>query len=71
MMRKSYAEYRERWVKENYANVRVRIPKSRKVDLDLHCRQSNESINGLVNRLLRTEIGMTKEEWESKSGKEV
>lgn len=65
-MGKTSIEVKERWNKKTYADLRIRIPKGRKEDLELYCKKNNDSINGLVNRLIWTELGIPKNEWGSR-----
>ena len=53
----------DKYVKNNYDSFLVRVPKGRKLTLDVFCREHGESVNGLVNRLLRAEMGLSEDEW--------
>ena len=49
-----------------YDRINVVIPKGRLEDIQSFYADRNESVNGAVNRLLRTEIGLTEEQWKSR-----
>ena len=44
----------------------VLIPKARKMDVEAHAQSKGQSINGLVNALLRADMGLTDAEWRRK-----
>lgn len=46
-----------------YDRINIAIPKGRKADVEAHAKAKGESINGLVNALLRADMGLTDEEW--------
>ena len=50
----------------NYDSLRIIVPKGRKSDLQAHVEAKGESINGLVNQLLRGDMGLTEEQWKEK-----
>ena len=52
----------------NYDSLRIVVPKGRKADVGAHARNKGESINGLVNGLLRTDMGLTEDEWKKEKG---
>ena len=43
----------DKYVKNNYDSFLVRVPKGRKKDLEDFAKERGESVNGLVNLLLR------------------
>lgn len=47
----------------NYDNLRIVVPKGRKQAVEAHARERGESINGLVNALLRADMGLSEDEW--------
>lgn len=46
-----------------YDRINLAIPKGRKADVEAHAKAKGESVNGLVNALLRADMGLTEEEW--------
>lgn len=53
----------DKYVRENYDRVGIKLPKGRKADLEAHARSKGESVNGLINALLRADMGLSEEEW--------
>lgn len=52
-----------KYMAANYDEIKIRVPKGRKADVDTYAKVHNESINGLVNGFLRSALEMTEEEW--------
>ena len=46
-----------------YDRLAVTIPKGRKLAVEAHARELGESVNGLVNALLRADMGLSEDEW--------
>ena len=46
-----------------YDRLAVTIPKGRKQAVEAHAREHGESVNGLVNALLRADMGLSEDEW--------
>ena len=53
---------------QNYDNLRIVVPKGRKSAIEAFAKSRGESINGLVNALLRAEMGLTEAEWKVTEG---
>ena len=53
----------DKYVKENYERLNIKVPKGRKAAIEAHARAAGESVNGLVNALLRERLGQSEEEW--------
>ena len=47
----------------NYDSLRIVVPKGRKAAIEAHASSKGESVNGLVNTLLRADMGLTEAEW--------
>lgn len=47
----------------NYDNLRIVVPKGRKAAIEAFAKSRGESVNGLVNALIRAEMGLSEEEW--------
>lgn len=52
-----------KYTKANYDELKIRLPKGRKRAIEAHAESKGESVNGLVNALLRADIGLTEDEW--------
>lgn len=55
----------DKYVKNNYDSFLVRVPKGRKATIEECARQQGESVNGLLNKLLRDAAHMSEEEWKA------
>ena len=64
-MAKTRSEINNAYAKKAYDNLRIIVPKGRKADIEAHARSKGESVNGLVNALLRSDMGMTEPEWKA------
>jgi len=53
----------DKYVRENYDRIGVKLPKGRKADVEAHAKRKGESVNGLINALLRADMQMSEEEW--------
>ena len=62
-MGKTSNAVKDRWNAKAYDDLRIRIPKGRKAAVEAYARSGGESINSLVNALLREKLGLTEEEW--------
>ena len=47
----------------NYDSLRIVVPKGRKATVEAYAKEQGESVNGLVNALLREKLNLTEEEW--------
>lgn len=56
----------DRYVKENYDRLNVKVPKGRKATVEALAAERGQSVNGLINELLRAAAGLTEEEWKGK-----
>lgn len=53
----------DKYVKANYDRIEIKVPKGRKQAVEAHAKQRGESVNGLVNALLRADMGLSDDEW--------
>ena len=65
-MGKTSNTVKDRWNRQNYDSLLVRLPKGRKNDIEAHAQSKGVSVNGLVGELLRADLNMTEEEWKRK-----
>lgn len=61
---KTSAASKNKWANKAYDRVNLTIPKGKKDAIQAHATACGESVNGMINRLLRAELGQTVEEWE-------
>ena len=69
-MGKTSNTVKDRWNRQNYEEVKVRLPRGRKADITAHAQSKGLSVNGLVGELLRADLNMTEEEWKRKPDEE-
>jgi len=48
-----------------YDRISVLVPKGRKQAIEAHAKSNGESVNGMVNRLVRAEMGLSEDEWKA------
>ena len=62
-------EYNKEYAKKYLGKldeIKVRIPKGRKATVEALAAEREQSINGLINELLRAAAGLTEDEWKGK-----
>lgn len=69
-MGKTSNTVKDRWNRQNYEEIKVRLPRGRKADITAHAQSKGLSVNGLVGELLRADLNMTEEEWRRKPDEE-
>lgn len=52
-----------KYIKSAYDRIEIKVPKGRKAAIEAHAKQKGESVNGLVNALLRADMGLSVDEW--------
>ena len=60
---KTSSAVKQRYNEKAYDRLAITIPKGKKASVDEYAAAHDGSVNGLVNRLLRTELGLSEEEW--------
>lgn len=66
-MNMSY-EYNKKYAEKYLGKLEgltVRVPKGRKATVEALAASRGESVNGMINRYLRTEAGLSEEEWKN------
>ena len=58
---------KDRWNAKAYDDLRVRIPKGRKADVEAYAKAHDESVNGLINNYLRSILNMNEDDWKRSS----
>ena len=56
-------DYKNKYNSENYDNLRIVVPKGRRRTIKAYAEKQGKSVNGLVNDLLREEIGISESKW--------
>ena len=67
-MSKTSTAVKNRWNAKAYDAINLRIPKGRKAAFEAFAREQGESVNGLINRLMRQAMGLTDGEWKRAEG---
>ena len=62
---KAQIDATNRYNAKKYDNLRIVIPKGLKQAVEAHAKSKGESVNGLVNALLRTDMGLSEGEWKA------
>ena len=62
-MGRTSAEVKNRYNAKVYDQLAIRVPKGRRADIEAFTREHGESINGMVNRLIQAEMGITDSDW--------
>jgi len=66
-MPKKQTEWSRAYNAKAYDRLAVTIPKGRKRAVEAHARSLGVSVNGLVNGLLRAEMGLSEAEWKAEA----
>lgn len=62
-------EYNKEYAKKYLGKmdeIKVRMPKGRKATVEALAAEREQSVNGLINELLRVAAGLTEDEWKGK-----
>ena len=62
-MGKTSSAVKNRYNAKAYDQLPIRVPKGRKTDIEAFAQLRGESVNGLVNGLLREAMQKSEEEW--------
>ena len=66
-MSEAHKRANKKWNDENlakrYDRIQLVVPKGRKADIEAYAKAHGESVNGLINDLLCTALGMSDEAW--------
>ena len=66
-MGKTSSAVKARYNAKAYDRLAITVPKGRKAVIDDYCREHGETVNGLVNELLRVRLGLSVEDWKAKA----
>ena len=62
-MGKTSSKVKDRYNAKAYDEFKIRVPKGQKQAVEAHAESKGESVNGLVNALLRADMGLSEREW--------
>lgn len=57
----------DKYVKANYDRIEVKVPKGQKAEIEAHAKGKGTSVNSLINDLIRSDMGVSVEDWKAKS----
>ena len=66
-MGKTSSQVKDRYNAKAYDEIKVRVPKGRKAEIEAAVQAEGSSVNGLINRLLREHLQKSEEEWNEKT----
>lgn len=69
-MGKTSSKVKDRYNAKAYDEMKIRVPKGRKSDVESYAREKGESVNGLVNSFFRSALGLSEEDWKKDSEEE-
>ena len=67
MVKDQRTDYKRASNEKNYARLNITIPKGQKQAVEAHAKSKGESVNGLVNGLLRADMGLSEAEWKKET----
>ena len=67
---KTSSKVKDRYNAKVYDEMKIRVPKGQKELVEAYAKSKGETINGLVNALLRAEMGLSVQEWKAMSQSE-
>ena len=65
-MPKKQTEWTRAYNEKAYDRISVTIPKGQKQAVEAHAKSKGTSVNGLINDLLRADMGVSEGDWKTK-----
>ena len=62
-MAKKQTAWTRAYNEKTYARLAITIPKAQKAAVEAHAQCKGRSVNGLINDLLRADMGLTEADW--------
>lgn len=69
-MAKKQTKWSRAFNEKAYDRLAVTVPKGRKATVEALAAESGQSVNGLINELLRAAAGLTEDEWKASRNEE-
>ena len=66
-MAKKQTAWTRAYNEKAYARLAITIPKAQKQAVEAHAQSKGRSVNGLVNDLLRADMGLSETEWKKQT----
>lgn len=70
-MGKTSSAVKNRYNAKAYDQLPIRVPKGQKQAVEAFAKANGESVNGLMNRLLQREMGLSDDEWKHSSSEDA
>ena len=67
-MKPNTTEYKRAFTDKHYARISVTIPKQQESAVKAHSKARGKSVNGLVNDLIREDMGLSESQWKGEEG---
>ena len=67
IMPKKQTEWTRAYNEKAYARLAITVPIAQAENIKAHAQAKGLSVNGLINRLLREDMGLTLEAWKGKA----
>ncbi len=61
MAKANTTEYKRAFCEKAYDRISVTVPKGQKQAIEAHAKEHDTTVNGLINKLLRADMGLS--EW--------
>lgn len=66
-MARKQTEWTRAYNEKAYDRLAITVPKGQKAAIEEHAASKGKSVNGLVNDLIRQDMGMAEAEWKAKT----
>lgn len=66
-MGKASTRAQNKYILKAYDRINLTVPKGRQAEIKAHAESKGESVNGYINALIRSDMGMTEPEWKAPS----
>ena len=70
MFKPGTTEYKRERNAALYDRLNIMIPKGQKQAVEAHAKKVGQTVNGLVNKLLREDMGQTEAQWKNPQSEE-
>lgn len=67
---KTSAASKNKYIAKAYDRINLTVPKGRKATVEALAAEREQSVNGLINELLRVAAGLTEDEWKASRNEE-
>lgn len=68
-MGKNQTEWSRNWNEKHLDRLFVTVPRGRKAQIRAFADKNGETVNGMIQRLIRAEMGLSDEEWKAEENR--